>query len=153
MLRFAAVLVLWSVLGTVSVARSDEYLPKSSGFSVIINAARSINELDRKFLADVFFKRIKRWPEDGPITPVDQREDSEVRLRFSEAILSRSVRGVRSYWQVAIFSGRDNPPPELSSDAEVIKYVKSNPEAIGYVSASSLAAGARPHGVKTVTIR
>ncbi|MEO5970086.1 MAG: hypothetical protein ABIQ95_09175 [Bdellovibrionia bacterium] len=153
MLRYTAVLVFWFALNTASTAWGDEELSKGPGFYVIVNAVRNLDELDRKFLADVFFKRLKHWPEAKPIAPVDQRADSEVRLRFSESVLSRSVLGVRNYWQQLIFSGRDVPPPELSSDDEVLKFVESNPEAIGYVSATSLTEGANAHGVKAVTIR
>jgi len=55
--------------------------------------------------------------------PVDLRSDSSVRRKFSESVLKRSVAAIRSYWQQRIFSGREVPPPELDSDAAVLRYV------------------------------
>ena len=103
-------------------------------FLVIINSSNSIKSLDRQFLSDIYFKRVSHWVNDGTITPVDLKPDSPVRREFSEAILSRSVSGIRNYWQQLIFSGRDVPPPELSDDNEVIQFVRNNRGAIGYVS-------------------
>ena len=45
-----------------------------------------------------------------------------------------SVAAVKLYWQQAVFSGRDVPPPELDSEQEVVRFVLRNPGAIGYVS-------------------
>jgi hypothetical protein len=50
---------------------------------------------------------------------------------------------VRSYWQQLIFSGRDVPPPELDSDADVVKYVSKHAGAIGYVSGNGDLAGVK----------
>ena len=50
-------------------------------------------------------------------------------------------------WQCLILRGREVPPPEVSSDEEVIAFVKSRPGAIGYVSSA-----ARLDGVKEVSL-
>jgi len=55
---------------------------------------------------------------------------------------------VKSYWQQQIFSGRDVPPVEKSSDAQVVAFVKQNPGAIGYV-----AEGTDTAGTKVVTVQ
>jgi ABC-type phosphate transport system substrate-binding protein len=68
---------------------------------------------------------------------VDQQEESEVRKQFTREIHGRQVTSVKSYWQQMIFSGRDVPPPEKASDAEVLAFVAANPNAIGYVSAAA----------------
>ena len=49
-----------------------------------------------------------------------------------------------AYWQKMIFSGREVPPPEKTSSAEVVAYVRANRGAIGYVAAdAALGAGVR----------
>ena len=62
--------------------------------------------------------------------------------------LGRSVSAVRAYWQQQIFSGRNVPPVERPSDAEVLTFVKEHPNAIGYVSASTPAID----GTKTLPV-
>jgi ABC-type phosphate transport system substrate-binding protein len=143
--RYLTAIALCMSLNPSPALRADVEAPR---FYVIVNASRSVDSLDRSFLTDVFLKRITHWPDDGVIQPVDLRQDSPARQRFSRDVLSRSVNGVKSYWQQRIFSGRDVPPPELPTDDEVVKYVVSNPGSIGYVSENSNA-----HGVKAITVR
>lgn len=113
------------------------------GFVVITRQDELETELDRTFVADVFLKKRTRWPNGEVIHPVDQRRDTNVRRHFSREILKRSVDAVRSYWQQRIFSGRDVPPPEVDSDAEVIRFLKATPGSIGYVSAPPDTPGVR----------
>ena len=60
----------------------------------------------------------------------------------------RWFNAVRSYWQQRIFSGRDVPPPEADSDLAVLRYVKENAGAIGYVSDVP-----NIQGVRVVTVK
>jgi hypothetical protein len=104
--------------------------------------------LDAHFVADLFLKKVRTWPNGQSIQPVDLEPGSAVRRRFTEEVLRRPVAAVRAYWQQRIFSGREVPPPELSNDEAVMKYVSKYVGAIGYVSAS-----APPDGARAVAIR
>ena len=113
------------------------------GFMVIVHPRSPVTRLDRRFLAEIFFRRTTRWTDDTPIRPVDQVPDSPARGRFTQDVLARSVASVRSYWQQRIFSGQGLPPPELNDDEAVVGYVASHPGAIGYVAPGTRTAGAR----------
>lgn len=115
----------------------------SQGYRVIVNPANPITEVDRDYLANVFLKRITRWPNSELIRPVDQNADAVVRRRFTEHVMGRSVSAIRNAWEQAIFAGRDVPPPELDSDEAVVSYVLRNPGAVGYVSTQANVDGAR----------
>jgi len=112
-------------------------------FRVIVNAANPHGWLDRDFVADAFLIKVSRWNDGQPIRPVDLRGDSVTRRKFSNDVLRRSIAAVRNYWQQLIFSGRGLPPPELDSDADVIKFVVRNRGAIGYVSGAAELGAAR----------
>jgi hypothetical protein len=99
--------------------------------------------VDRAFVAQSFLKKVGTWGHGGVIRPVDLGRDSPVRRRFSDDILGRSIAAVRSYWQQMIFSGRGVPPPEVASDEEVLRFVRREPGAIGYVSSGIEVAGVR----------
>lgn len=116
---------------------------RAQGFVVIVHPGEPLPTMDRKFLSDVFLKKITRWGDDSMISPVDLGPRSAVRAEFSEDVLNRSVSAVRNYWRQSIFSGRDVPPPELDSDSDVVAYVVRTPGAIGYVSTSAELKGAR----------
>jgi ABC-type phosphate transport system substrate-binding protein len=106
-------------------------------FRVIVHPSNPATAVRRQFLEDAFLKKVTRWPGDGPIKPVDIGPRSAARTAFSKAVLRRSTAAIRSYWQQLIFAGRDVPPPELASDAEIVEYVLQRPGGLGYVSASA----------------
>lgn len=115
---------------------------------MIVHPGNPLAAAGRDLLTDAFLKKKIRWPDGEPMLPVDLRFESPVRQLFSEAVLRRSVFAVRSYWQQHIFTGRGVPPPELESDEAVVRYVKSNRGAVGYLSA-----GAALSGVKGLEVR
>jgi ABC-type phosphate transport system substrate-binding protein len=136
------------VLATALLAGAPRAAPTPQ-FRVIVNAASPVVALDRRFLTDAFLKKTTRWPSGELIRPVDLSAESDVRRRFSEDVLNRSVSAVKSYWQQLIFSGRAIPPPELDGDDEVIRYVSKYAGAVGYVSGGVALTG----GVKVVFVK
>lgn len=103
-------------------------------FRVIVHPENPHLTLSRHVIADMFLKKVTRWEDGQAVHAYDQRADADVRRKFSDAILQRSVAAVRHYWQQRIFSGRDVPPPELESDDAVLRRVQGDRSAIGYVS-------------------
>ena len=98
--------------------------------------------------ADLFLKRVTRWDNGRAVTPVDLSEKNPARGAFSKELLGKEVAWVKSYWQKMIFSGRATPPVELSSDAEVLEFVRNNADAIGYVAEGATL----PGGVRAVSV-
>ena len=49
----------------------------------------------------------------------------------------RTIAWVQTYWQQQTFAGRGVAPPERSSDADVLAYIRQFPNGIGYVSADA----------------
>lgn len=131
-----------------SVAPTRAGSAEAPEFVVIVNAKNPKSSVRRDFLADAFLKKLTVWDHDEKIYPVDQRPSAPVRAAFSKSVLKRSVAAVRQYWLQRIFSGRDVPPPEVASDAQVVQFVASHAGAVGYVSPS-----ATLHGVKVVQVR
>lgn len=129
--------------GWLSTAHADD-----AGFRLIVHPSNALRSAPDTWLADLFLKKITRWPEGEVTRPADQKPGSAVRRAFSEQVLRRSVGAVRSYWQQRIFSGRDVPPPELDSDEAVVAFVAKYPGAIGYVAAATKLVGVRELAVK-----
>ena len=105
-------------------------------FIVVVNSSNPTAALPRSAVALLFLKRAA-WSDGQRALPVDLREDSETRRDFTKLVHQKSIMAIRSYWQQQIFSGREVPPPEKRTDAEVLEFVRANPAAIGYVSASA----------------
>jgi hypothetical protein len=53
---------------------------------------------------------------------------------FAQHVHRRPASALAAYWQQQIFSGRAVPPPERSTDREIVDYVSATTDAIGYVA-------------------
>jgi len=106
----------------------------AQGFKVIVNSSVSDRTLSRSKLTRIFLKQDATFPGGTPASPVDLAASSPIREAFSKAVLGRGAGPVKTYWQQQVFAGRSSPPPQKSSDAEVVAFVASTPGAIGYVA-------------------
>ncbi|HEV7242562.1 MAG TPA: hypothetical protein VGQ36_25250 [Thermoanaerobaculia bacterium] len=137
-----------SIFLALLVAVSWHGAALAAGYKVVVNNANGASSVPKKDLAQLFMKKTARWSDGTPVVAVDQTEKSSVRERFTQEVHGKSVSAVKSYWQQQIFSGRDVPPVEKASDAQVIAFVKQNPGAVGYVGES-----ADTGGVKVVAVQ
>lgn len=135
-----------AVLGLLGLA--DAAPSAAADFKLVVHASNSVAALDASRLERLFLKKDTRWESGEAVLPVDQSAAAAVRAVFSSAVHGKDVSAVKSYWQKQIFSGRGTPPPEMSSDAEVLAFVRTHAGAIGYVSA----AAAIGDGVSVVTL-
>jgi ABC-type phosphate transport system substrate-binding protein len=117
----------------------------AQGFLVIVNTSNSASTLPKGEVAALFLKQVTTWPDGSPVAVVDLTDKSPVRNAFSRAVIGRPATAVRSYWQQQVFGGKAVPPTQRTSDAEVVAFVRDNPNAIGYVAAATpLGQGIRP---------
>jgi ABC-type phosphate transport system substrate-binding protein len=126
----AGAVIAWLLLSAAAPA------PVADSYKVVINTSNSVTSLDHREVSALFLRRTTRWSNGTPVLPVDG-PDSSAREDFSKAVHGKKAAAVRSYWLQVIFSGQGVPPPEKSSDDEVIAYVKAHAGAIGYVSATT----------------
>lgn len=110
---------------------------EAAPFKVIVNSSNEISSMTKEQLSELFLKKVTQWGNGRKVLPVDQAATSPVREKFSKEIHDKTVTAINSYWRQKIFSGRDVPPPEKSSDADVLAYVEENADAIGYISSNA----------------
>lgn len=115
---------------------------------LVVHSSSALGSITKARVGDLFLKRVTRWENGRPITPVDQTEKSAARAAFTKELLGKEVPWVKSYWQKMIFSGRATPPAELSSDAQVLDFVRANPDSVGYVADDAVLSGS----VKVLTV-
>jgi ABC-type phosphate transport system substrate-binding protein len=121
---------------------------RDGAYQIIVHPENPTREVSRSFLRDAFLKRSTQWAHGSVLRPVDLNNRAPAREVFSREVLGRSVAEVRRYWQQQIFSGKNVPPPEMESEAEVAAYVLKHPGAIGY-----LPAAVDPKGARVVAVR
>ena len=115
----------------------------NEAFVVIVNEANSLRTASRSEISNWFIKKVTSWGNGLAIRPVDLVPASPVRAEFTSYVHGKKVSAIQSYWQKQIFSGSGTPPAEKKTESEVLAYVRSNPGAVGYVSASSNVGGVR----------
>ena len=103
-------------------------------FVVIVNAENPVAAASPAMISGLFLKRRGKWQSGLKPYPVDLVESSRVREAFSLQVLGQRTSEIELYWQSAIFSGRDIPPPKKASEIEIVAFVAQHPGAIGYVS-------------------
>lgn len=133
-------LAIWLVAaGLLTLVALSSYGQSGSvqAFVVIVKADNPATTVDSDRLSKMFLKKIKRWDEGATVLAFDQLESTEVREAFTRSVHGKSISAIKSYWQRMIFSGRDVPPEELDSDAEVMSAVAEADGGIGYVSPSA----------------
>lgn len=110
---------------------------KKGDFLLVANAANPTEELSRQEVARMFLKQRVRWDHGERVRPVDLSSSWKVRDIFSTVVFRRSTMDIEDHWKQMVFSGRDVPPPEKSSEQEILDYVSGHPGAVGYVSAGT----------------
>ncbi len=136
---------LLAVIAIVILA-SPNVRAQGRGYKLIVNTSNSVSSLSRGEVARIFLKKSTRFPNGRGASPVDLSVNSPVRDSFSKDVQGKSASAVDAYWQQQIFSGKDIPPPQ-KSEAAAIDFVRSNEDAIAYVSA-----GADTSGVKVINV-
>jgi ABC-type phosphate transport system substrate-binding protein len=111
-------------------------------FKVVVHPSNPADALPREQVSNLFLKKVTRWPGGQPVVPVEVGAE-RVREPFSDAVHRKSLGAVKAYWNKLVFTGREVPPVEKSSDDEVIAFVRQNPGAVGVVSAAGAAAGVK----------
>lgn len=142
LLTFATCLV---ALGSIAPAPASA---QSSSYRVVVNSANPTSEMSKEDLARVYLKKQTSWKSGSQVTVVDQGPRSPIRAQFSTQVLGRDVPTMKNYWQQSLFSGRGVPPIEQPSDLQVLAFIASNQNAIGYVSADAQL----PAGVKVLDV-
>ena len=114
-------------------ARTRQDVP----YRVVVHVSNPVARLTRTQVSQIFLRKALLWDNRQPVLPVDQAPDSPVRRSFTKEVHRRTVASVQTYWQQETFAGRGVAPPERTSDANLLAYIRRFPNAIGYVHADA----------------
>lgn len=115
---------------------------QTKSYKVIVNSSNPLTSISYENVSRIFLKKTNKFPNGLSASPVDLQGSSATREHFSEDVHGQSASAVEAYWQKLIFSGRDIPPSQ-KSEKSVLDFVRSNQDAIGYVSATADTAGVK----------
>jgi ABC-type phosphate transport system substrate-binding protein len=104
----------------------------------VVSAQNPVTTLSKNQVVDIFLGKANSFPDGGEAVPIDQYEGSAARNEFYLKFAGKSPAQIKAFWSKIIFTGRGQPPPEVSNDIEVKKFIVKNPHAIGYIEQGSV---------------
>lgn len=99
----------------------------------VVSSRSPLSELSKNQVVDIFLGRASRFPDGEQALPIDQAEGSAARDEFYAKFAGKSAAQIKAHWAKIIFTGRGQPPEEVSNSIEVKKLVIKKPNAIGYI--------------------
>ena len=72
---------------------------------------------------------------------LDMPEGSAERQSFYHRVAGKNESQLKSYWARMIFTGKGTPPMQVRDSGEMVRKLKGNPQALGYMQASDLKPG------------
>ncbi|TNC83587.1 MAG: phosphate ABC transporter substrate-binding protein [Alcanivorax sp.] len=140
------VLLIWSLFfwGIQSASSA------SGELAIIVNNTNDIQEISVEDVASIFLGKSRQLPDGTKVVPLDQLEGSGLKQEFYAKVVRKTLPQLNSYWSRLIFTGRGQPPFAVSGNSEVLEFVASNPNMIGYVDVRALQTAANLSNVKVL---
>lgn len=104
--------------------------------AAVVSSKTELKSLTSTQLANIYLGRSNRFPDGTPAVPCDLPEGSALRDAFYAKVTGQSPAQVKAHWSKIIFTGRGQPPREVSSSREAKKLVAENPGVICYIDKS-----------------
>jgi ABC-type phosphate transport system substrate-binding protein len=99
---------------------------------VIVNPKHAAASMTPAQVADLYLGK------DGSLTPLDLKEPAALRNEFYQKVAGKDSAQVKAIWARLVFTGKQQPPKEMDSAAQVVKQVAGSEKAIGYVDKSAV---------------
>jgi ABC-type phosphate transport system substrate-binding protein len=129
--RLLLILLLALAFAVDATAKADDVV-------AVVSAKSPVTALNTSQVADIFLGKTSHFPDGSQAVPIDQVEDSPARDKFYAAYTGKSPAQVKAHWSKIIFTGRGQPPRQVSNSIEARKLVAENPNAIGYIDNSAV---------------
>lgn len=121
---------LWAIFLTV---------PTSNGEIAIVAGKNSkVTAATTEDVRKIFLGKSTVLGNGTIVQALDQQEGSPAWEEFSEQVLGKSPKQLKSYWSIQIFTGKGVPPQSVGGAEEVTAAVSKNPNAIGYMNAADV---------------
>jgi len=106
--------------------------------AIIVNPKSPLASMTADQVSAIFLGKSNTLPSGATALPTDLPDALATRELFYTKVTGKNTAQVKAAWSRLVFSGKATPPKELSSSAEVKKFVASNPDAIGYIEKSAV---------------
>lgn len=101
---------------------------------VVVTAASVLQTLTRAQALGYFTGRQRALPTGDPAQPLDLPVNHPLRERFYRLLTGLGPAQMNSYWARLSFSGQMQPPQVVETEAAMLRVLRDNPRAIGYLA-------------------
>lgn len=115
-------------------------------YIIIASPNVELEAVDIPSLRDIYLGKVKRWDDGTQVQPVYVTRGNAHKQFLSE-VVNKTPAQFRTYWKRAVFTGGRAGFKKVSSEEELVKYVRENEGAVGYISADTEAEGVKVIGV------
>jgi ABC-type phosphate transport system substrate-binding protein len=122
-------------IGSVIIGLSLSLVSAEAAADVVavVSAKNPVTSLSKNQVVDIFLGKTNRFPDGSQAVPIDQDEGSAAREEFYLKFAGKSPAQIKAFWSKIIFTGRGQPPQEVSNNIEVKKFIANHPDAVGYI--------------------
>ncbi len=111
--------------------------------SVVVHPTTDMNNISQAQASNIFLGKTKTLPNGKLVIPIDQERASDVRNEFYRKLVNKNQNQLNAYWARQVFTGKSQPPNQVSNDNEVKLLVADNPSMIGYINSSAVDASVK----------
>ena len=115
---------------TVTMAFVLTAAAASADVAVIVSAKSTATTMTAAEIASIYLGK------STAMKPLDNA--TPVRAQFYTAVAGKDEAQVKAIWSKLVFTGKATPPKALASNADVVKAVAADANAIGYVDKAAV---------------
>ena len=97
---------------------------------IVVNPKSLAASMTAEEVANVYLGK------DPSYAPIDLPESAAARADFYKKVAGKDSAQVKALWARLVFTGKMQPPKEVASSSDALKYVAGNDKGIAYVEKS-----------------
>jgi hypothetical protein len=101
----------------------------------VIVSAKNTQNLTEVEIKNLFTGKQKGFADGSPAIVLNLTEGDPKQSEFNQKALGRSDAQLKAFWSKSMFTGKGNPPKEVSP-TEMLKLVADNPSTVGVIDMS-----------------
>jgi ABC-type phosphate transport system substrate-binding protein len=94
---------------------------------IVVNPKSPAASMTAEEVADVYLGKNPRF------TPIDLPESATARADFYKKVAGKDGAQVKATWARLVFTGKMQPPKQVASSSDALKYVAGNDNGIAYI--------------------
>ena len=126
------------ILSSVFLSLIPPSLIAANNIVVVVHPSNSISTMTQDEIKRIYLGKNKLFKNGLSVAPVDAEKGSPKRKEFYRKVVGKSPSQISSYWSRLIFTGKGAPPRVIDSEAEILAWVESHADSLGYVNKDSV---------------